>query len=62
MLVVSEMYGGRTGIGFLLMEAKEFFRISNMIVCMVILGFIGWFCIETLKYIESKLSVWKDER
>jgi hypothetical protein len=26
---------------------------------MVILGLIGWFLIEVLKYIEIKLAVWK---
>jgi hypothetical protein len=30
-----------------------------MMVCMVILGWIGWFLIEVLKYIEIKLAVWK---
>lgn len=59
MLVIAELYGGRTGIGYLLNEAKEWFNIPQMVVCMVILGFIGWFLIEVLKYIEVKLAVWK---
>ncbi len=59
MLVIAELYGGRTGIGFLLNEAKEWFQIPNMVVCMVILGFIGWFLIEVLKFVEIKLAVWK---
>lgn len=59
MLVIAELYGGRTGIGYLLNEAKEWFQISNMVVCMVILGFIGWFLIEVLKFVEIKLAVWK---
>ncbi|MDR1508420.1 MAG: ABC transporter permease [Synergistaceae bacterium] len=59
MLVIAEMYGGRTGIGYLLVEAKDFFQIPVMVVCMVILGVIGWFLIEVLKFAELKLSVWK---
>lgn len=59
MLIISEMYGGRTGIGFLLVESKEYFNIDRMVVCMVILGFIGWFLIEIMKYIELKLAVWR---
>lgn len=59
MLVIAEMYGGNSGIGFLLLEAKEFFQIDRMVVCMVILGFIGWFLIEVMKYIELKLAVWR---
>lgn len=59
MLVIAEMHGGRSGIGYLLMESKEFFQIPHMIVCMIILGVIGWFLIEVLKYFELKLAHWK---
>lgn len=59
MLTIAEMYGGRSGIGYLLTEAKDFFRIPPMVVCMAILGFTGWFSIEILKYVEIKLAVWK---
>ena len=59
MLVIAEMYGGRTGIGYLLLEAKEYFQIDRMVVCMLMLGFIGWFLIEVMKYIELKLAVWR---
>jgi len=62
MLVIAEMYGGRTGIGYLLNEAKEWFQIPNMVVCMVILGVIGWFLIEVLKFVELKLAIWKGGR
>jgi ABC-type nitrate/sulfonate/bicarbonate transport system permease component len=59
MLVVSEMVGAASGIGWLLVESKEFFRIDRMVVCMITLGFIGWFFIEIMKYIESRLALWK---
>ena len=59
MLVIAEMYGGRTGIGYILNEAKDYFRISQMVVCMATLGMIGWFLIEVLKFVEIKLAVWK---
>jgi ABC-type nitrate/sulfonate/bicarbonate transport system permease component len=59
MLVIAEMYGGRSGLGWLLLEAKEYFQIDRMVVCMVLLGFIGWFLIEVMKYIELKLAVWR---
>ena len=62
MLVIAEMYGGRTGIGYVLNEAKDYFQISKMVVCMVTLGIIGWFLIEVLKFIELKLAVWKAGR
>ena len=59
MLVIAEMYGARSGIGFLLVEAKDFFLIDRMVVCMLILGGFGWFLIEIMKFIELKLAVWK---
>jgi len=62
MLVIAEMYGGRTGIGYVLNEAKDYFQISRMVVCMVTLGVIGWFLIEVLKFVELKLAVWKGVR
>jgi ABC-type nitrate/sulfonate/bicarbonate transport system permease component len=62
MLVIAEMYGGRTGIGFVLNQAKDYFQISHMVVCMITLGVIGWFLIEVLKFVELKLAVWKAGR
>lgn len=59
MLVIAEMHGGRTGIGYLLLEGKEFFQIDRMVVCMLVLGAAGWFLIEVMKYVEQKLAVWR---
>jgi ABC-type nitrate/sulfonate/bicarbonate transport system permease component len=59
MLLIGESYGGRIGIGYLLGQAKDYFVIPEMMVCMVILGWIGWFLIEILKYVEIKLAIWK---
>jgi ABC-type nitrate/sulfonate/bicarbonate transport system permease component len=41
MLLIGESYGGRIGIGCLLGQAKDYFVIPEMMVCMVILGWIG---------------------
>ena len=59
MLLVAEMYGGNTGIGFVMNEAQQFFQIPIVIASMMTLGMIGWFLIEILKYVEIKLAVWK---
>lgn len=59
MLVVSEMVGAHSGLGWLLIESKDFFRIDRMVVTMLVLGFIGWFLIEIMKYVEAKLAMWK---
>lgn len=62
MLVIAEMYGGRTGLGYMLVEAKEYFQIDRMVVCMLLLGLGGWFLIEIMKYVELKLAAWRPGR
>lgn len=59
MMTVAEMYGANSGVGFLLMRAKAFFRIPEMVVCMVALGLIGWTLSELMKYVELKAAPWK---
>ena len=62
MLLVAEMYGGNTGIGFVMNEAQSFFQIPIVVASMMTLGMIGWFLIEVLKFMEIKLAVWKGGR
>ena len=62
MLVIAEMYGGHSGIGYLLVESKEYFQIDRMVVAMVILGALGWFLIEVMKFVELKLALWRAGR
>lgn len=62
MLVIAEMYGGRTGIGFVMNEARQFFRVPVVMASMVTFGSIGWFIVEIIKFIELKLSIWKGGR
>lgn len=59
MLIIAEMHGGREGLGYMLVESKEYFQIDRMVVCMVVLGGIGWFLIEVMKYAEAKLALWR---
>ncbi len=59
MLIIAEMHGGRAGLGYLLLEAKDYFQIDRMIVCMILLGAIGWFLIEVMKAVEAKLALWR---
>lgn len=62
MVVIAEMHGGRTGLGYLLVEAKEYFQIDRMIVCMLLLGALGWLGIEVMKHIELRVALWKGGR
>jgi ABC-type nitrate/sulfonate/bicarbonate transport system permease component len=60
MLTAAEMYGGRAGIGFLLVEAKEFFRVPEMVVCMAVLGAVGWCLTQLLTLLQTRLSRWRE--
>lgn len=60
MLTAAEMYGGRAGVGFLLVQAKEFFRIPAMVVCMGVLGGIGWALLQLLGMLEARVSAWRE--
>lgn len=62
MLIIAEMHGGHSGIGYLLVESKEYFQIDRMVVSMVLLGALGWFLIEVMKFIEAKLALWRAGR
>jgi ABC-type nitrate/sulfonate/bicarbonate transport system permease component len=59
MLVVAEMFGGQSGVGYLLLQSKEYFQIDRMVVCMGILGGFGWFMNELLKFLEQKYAGWR---
>lgn len=60
MLTAAEMYGGRSGVGFLLVEAKEFFRVPAMVVCMAVLGAVGWGLSQLLGLLQARVSRWRD--
>jgi ABC-type nitrate/sulfonate/bicarbonate transport system permease component len=60
MLTAAEMYGGRAGVGFLLVQAKEFFRIPAMVVCMGVLGGLGWALAQLVGLLEARLSAWRE--
>ena len=59
MLVVAELYGGHDGIGRLLLESKEYFRIDRMVVCMFILGGIGGVVSGLIGALEKRLALWR---
>jgi len=59
MLVVAELFGGRTGIGYLLMQAKEFLKMPQMILCMILLGLTGWAVHGIIDLAENCWESWR---
>jgi len=59
MLVVAELFGGRNGIGYLLMQAKEFLRLPQMLVCALVLGLLGTVLHRSLDLVERRWESWR---
>ena len=59
MLIIAEMHGAHSGVGYVLIESKDYFRVDRMVVCMIVLGSTGWLLIEIMKYFEAKLAIWR---
>lgn len=56
--IVSEFFGSRAGIGFLITEASEAFRTAEAFVGVVLLAVGGYVTFEILKYAERKIAPW----
>lgn len=58
--IVSEFFGSRAGIGYLITEASEAFRTAEAFVGVVLLAVGGYVTFEILKYAEQKIAPWYD--
>jgi sulfonate transport system permease protein len=57
-LVVGESFGARSGIGFLAMDAREFFRTDVIVLAIVIYAFIGKAADSIVRFLEKRLLPW----
>ncbi len=60
--VVSEFFGARAGIGYLIVAASEAFKTAEAFVGVVLLAIGGYLTFEILKYIERKIAPWYEYR
>lgn len=60
--IVSEFFGSRAGIGYLITAASEAFRTAEALVGVVLLAVGGYVTFEVLKYIERKIAPWYEYR
>lgn len=59
--IVSEFFGSRAGIGYLISAATESFRTADAFVGVALLAIGGYVTFEILKYAERKIAPWYDE-
>lgn len=60
-LVAAEMIGANSGLGFLIMNSQEVFRIPDMYAAMITLAVLGIAINYLLLRIEKKVTGWKEE-
>lgn len=58
-LVVSESFGASSGIGFLAMDAREFFRTDVIVLAIVIYALIGKAADALVRTLERRLLPWQ---
>jgi NitT/TauT family transport system permease protein len=56
--IVSEFFGSRAGIGYLISAASESFRTADAFVGVVLLAIGGYVTFEILKYAERRIAPW----
>lgn len=58
-VVAAEMLGGLTGLGYALLNAKDYLRSDRLIALMVVIAVIGVFLDAILRIIEKRVFSWK---
>jgi NitT/TauT family transport system permease protein len=60
--IVSEFFGSRAGIGYLISAASESFKTADAFVGVAILAIGGYITFEVLKYAERKIAPWYESK
>ena len=58
-VVASEMLGGLTGLGYALLQSKEFLWSDKLIALMIVIAVIGIFFDSVIKAVENRTLSWK---
>jgi|SRR5580692_1373142 NitT/TauT family transport system permease protein len=58
-LVVAEMIGAQSGVGYLMAISQRFLRVSDMIALIIIVGLIGLTTDMILAWIQARVSPWQ---
>lgn len=58
-LVVAEMMGSATGLGYIIVDSKNYFRVSDMFMAMFLIAALYLIIFFVINFVESKLFKWK---
>jgi sulfonate transport system permease protein len=58
-LIVSEMMGAKSGLGYIIVDARNYFKISNMFVAIILIGLEYSLFSYLLKLVERRITAWR---
>jgi len=58
-LVVAEILGASSGIGYFIQSAAQTFKVQQTYAGVIILGCLGWFFDTTFLFVEHRLLAWE---
>jgi ABC-type nitrate/sulfonate/bicarbonate transport system permease component len=59
-LIVSEMMGARSGIGYIIVDARNFFKVNNMFVAIILISLEFSLFAYLLKLLEKRVISWRE--
>lgn len=62
LIVIAEIVGARSGIGYMIWQAWTIFQVERMYVGLVVIAILGWLAAILLDGIERLLIPWKPRR
>lgn len=60
-MVVAEMMGASTGLGYIIVFSKNWFKMDDMMMAAIVIGLLYSIMFAILSVIETKLFKWKSE-
>lgn len=57
-LIAAEMLGGDKGLGFIILDASNFFRTAYVISGIIIIGILGFLSDRTILFVKSRFIHW----
>lgn len=58
-LIVSEMMGAKSGLGYIIVDARNYFKITNMFVAIILIGLEYSLFSYLLKLVERRIMAWR---
>jgi len=58
-LIVSEMMGAKSGLGYIIVDARNYFKISNMFVAIILIGLAYSLFSYLVKLLERRVLAWR---